>query len=551
MTTAFTYPQCTCYPDVCAMQFEDTVQNMLATIWPVSASPQSVLELEFRFGAMPRDQINRAEHQYVAMLEKDGKGHYAMSRVCDRIAKFDDDLRGVQALDDCGQRGGTIRFERKIQLGRNRWALYGGALNLDCVLSQEHPVVPPGDEARPRAVHTRQRTSIEHGTWRVDFTVRDNQQGDGNVEVELVGGRDVNASHGARLRAVDIDDLRQILRRLVVILSPAAAGDINKVSCITGLPLAVAQRMARAHLISAQRTAYDVMRNHMPVSLTSKHRRLLQLATSGPCPTALVTPKVDGARCVVYVAPDQDPTTPVAQLFFRCSRTECLPLKSAMAWQHADDRMAQPWILDCEVVLQRRLVYVIDAFSTPTTAACVMQHMGLAQRQDVLSRDWDRFAPDTDGLLDIRLKPWVQVTKQSLTGCGALVGGVPCDGLVFGFKGKTRVFLKWKPVPTVDKVVHRIDYATGTCVLDQGEVAALGDLASSKDLAVCVGPKGDVNPGVVAEFAIKPGANLLCGQRLRRDKKRGNAPETERDVRDSAALGLANAGMLAEWVMSY
>ena len=186
-----------------------------------------------------------------------------------------------------------------------------------------------------------------------------------------------------------------------------------------------------------------------------------------------------------------------------------------MGWRHADDRMAQPWILDCEVVPERRLVFVMDAFATPTTAACVMQHTGLAQRQDVLRRDWDRLKPDTDGLLDFRLKPWVPVTKESLTGCGDWVGDVPCDGLVFGFTGKTRVFLKWKPVPTVDKVVHKVDFGAGTCVLDGGEVAALGDLAPSVALKACVGPCGDVNAGVVAEFAARVGTGLLIGQRLR------------------------------------
>ena len=530
------------------MQFEDTVQNMLATIWPVSASPQSVLELEFRFGSMPKAQIQRARHQYLAMVQD-----AVVSRVDHRVAKFDDDLRGLQILDKCGQAGAganAIRFERKVELGRNRWPLYGGALNLDCVLSQEHPVVPPGDHARPRAVYNRHRAcvAVPHGAWRVDFTVRDDHQGAGNVEIELVGGRDVNGNHGARLQAGVMDELRQILRRLVVILSPAAAGDIGQVSTITGLQLGVARRMGKPHLQSAQRTAYDIMRHHMPVSLTADHQRLLQLATSGPCPTALVTPKVDGVRCVLYVAPDQDPTTPVAQLFFRSSRTECLPLKSAMGWKHADDRMAQPWILDCEVVPDRRLVFVMDAFATPTTAACVMQHMGLAQRQDVLRRDWAELAPDTDGLLDVRLKPWVQVTAQSLAGCTKLVGdNVPCDGLVFGFRGRTRVFLKWKPVPTVDKVVHRVDYGAGTCVLDGGEVAALGDLASSVALKACVSPGGHVHAGVVAEFAAQVGTGSLVGQRLRRDKKTGNAPQTERDVRASAALGLVDVGMLAEW----
>ena len=76
------------------MQFEDTVQNMLATIWPVSASPQSVLELEFRFGSMPKAQIQRARHQYLAMVR-----NAVVSRVDHRVAKFDDDLRGLQILD--------------------------------------------------------------------------------------------------------------------------------------------------------------------------------------------------------------------------------------------------------------------------------------------------------------------------------------------------------------------------------------------------------------------------------------------------------------------
>ena len=511
------------------MQFEDTVQNMLATIWPVSASPQSVLELEFRFGSMPKAQIQRAQDQYLAMTQLKAQ------RASHRVTKFDDDLRGLQVH---GAGASAIRFERKIELGRNRWPLYQGALNLDCVVSQEHPVVPPGDGVQPRCTYNRHRASVGHKAWRVDFTVRDHERGTGNVEVELVGGRDVNGNHGARLQAGVMDELRQILRRLVVILSPAAAGDIGQVSTITGLQLGVAQRMGKPHLQSAQRTAYDIMRHHMPVSLTADHQRLLQLATSGPCPTALVTPKVDGVRCVLYVAPDQNPTTPVAQLFFRSSRTECLPLKSAMGWKHADDRMAQPWILDCEVVPDRRLVFVMDAFATPTTAACVMQHMGLAQRQDVLRRDWAALAPDTDGLLDVRLKPWVQVTAQSLAGCTKLVGDdVPCDGLVFGFRGRTRVFLKWKPVPTVDKVVHGVDYGVGTCVLDNGEVAALGNLRDN----------ANVQPGVVAEFAVQPGTGLLVGQRVRDDKKTGNAPQTERDVRASAALGLVDAGMLARW----
>lgn len=524
------------------MLFEDTVQNMLAGIWPVSGSPQSALELEFRFGAMPRAQIRRAQHQYLAMVK--ASADHAVTRVAHRVAKFDDDLRGLQALGNTKAGDPTdIRFERKVELGRNRWLLYKGALNMDCVVSQEHPVVPPGDAARPRAVYTRHRTSVQHpGAWRVDFTVRDNCHSTGNVEVELVGGHDVHGRDGARLGPGAMDDLRQILRRLVVILSPAAAGDINQVSTTTGLHLGVARRLKPSHLQDAQRAAYEIMRHHMPVSLTADHQRLLRLAASGPCPTALVTPKVDGVRCVLYVAPNQDPTTPVAQLFFRSSRTECLPLKSSMAWRHADDRMAQPWILDCEVVPDRRLVFVIDAFATPTTAACVMQHMGLAQRQDVLRRDWERLAPDTDGLLDVRLKPWVAVTPQSLASCAALVAGAPCDGLVFGFRGKTRVFLKWKPVPTVDKVVHRVDLAAGRCHLDNDEVAALGALADVKH-------RGQLAAGVVAEFAVQPDTGLLVGQRLRSDKKHGNAPETERDVRNSAALGLADVGTLAAWLL--
>ena len=535
------------------MQFEDTVQNMLATTWPVSASPQAVLELEFRFGAMPGAQIERARHQYLAMVERTEK--HTVKRVAHRVTKLDDDLRGLRPLSDCGQPGGATRYERKVALGRNRWPLYGGALNLDCVISQEHPVVPPGDGVHPRDAYDRHRTCVwtQHGAWRVDFTVRGDRQGAGNVEIELVGGRNVNSQHhGARLDAVAMDDLRQILRRLVVILSPAAAGDVGEISTLTGLHLGVAQRLASDHLKHAQRTACDVMRHHMPVSLTAEHQQLLKLAASGPCPTALVTPKVDGVRCVAYVAPAQDPTTPVAQLFFRSGRTECLPLKSAMAWRHADDRMAQPWILDCEVVPERRLVFVMDAFATPTTAACAMQHMGLAQRQHVLKRDWARLAPDTDGLLDFRLKPWAPVTAESLASCTASVGDVPCDGLVFGFVGKTRVFLKWKPVPTIDKVVHRVNFQRAQCVLDNGEVALLGELGNSVSLkAATTGDTGQVHKGVVAEFAIRHSADggpMLVGQRLRRDKTRGNAPWTERDVRASAALGLVDAAMLASWL---
>ena len=516
------------------------MQNMLATIWPVSGSPQSVLELEFRFGAMPRDQINRAQHQYLGMT-KTGHQHHAVTRVKHRVAKFDDDLRGLQVLGLDGQ-AGAIRFERKVELGRNRWPLYNNALNLDCVVSQEHPVLPPDDAARPRAVYTRHRTSVQHGAWRVDFTARDDRHGTGNVEIELTQGQDVHGPDGARLPVNVMHDLRAILRRMVVILSPAAAGDINQVSTLTGLHLGVAQRLNSADLKHAQRAAYDIMRHHMPVSLKADHRHLLRLAASGPCPTALVTPKVDGVRCVMYVAPNQDPATPVAQLFFRSSRTECLPLKSAMGWKHADDRMAQPWILDCEVVPERRLVFVIDAFATPTTAACVMQHMGLAQRQDVLRRDWERLAPDTDGLLDVRLKPWVSVTAESLTRCMALVDNAPCDGLVFGFRGKTRVFLKWKPVPTVDKVVRQVDRVMGRCELDNGETAALGALADDRHV-------DQLRAGVVAEFAVQPDTGLLVGQRLRCDKKHGNAPETERDVRSSAALGLVDVGMLGTWLL--
>ena len=108
--------------------------------------------------------------------------------------------------------------------------------------------------------------------------------------------------------------------------------------------------------------------------------------------------------------------------------------------------------------------------------------------------------------------------------------------------GKTRVFLKWKPVPTVDKVVHRVDLAAGRCHLDNDEVAALGALADVKH-------RGQLAAGVVAEFAVQPDTGLLVGQRLRSDKKHGNAPETERDVRNSAALGLTDVGTLAAWLL--
>ncbi len=529
------------------MQFEDTVQNMLATHWPIFSStgankvPKTVLELEFRFGALPCAQIQRAQQQYVAMHPGATVRH-----AHDRILKLHDDVRGVRPL---GGHGGSTRYERKIQLGRNRWALYNGALNLDCVISQEHPVACPGN-AQPSITYKRRRVSVTHDSnaWRVDFTVRD--EANGNVEVELVGGHDTHGADGARMSLATVQQLRRILQTLVVLMCPGAAGDVNRVSDLSGVPLGIAQRLQSKHLMQARRTAYDIMRHHMPVSLLPEHGELLGLASCGPCPTALVTPKVDGVRCVLYVAPGQDATCPVAQLFFRSSEIQCLPLRAAMGWSHADDRMAQPWILDCEVMPACRTVYVMDAFSTPTTSSVVMERMGLAQRQDVLQRDWDKYAPDTGGLLMMHLKPWLPMTPENVVKAANGVGvpGAPCDGVVIGFRGATRVFLKWKPVHTVDRVIARVEPGGQQCWLDDplhGEQAALGNIRLSPDAIDCAAPSN-----VVGEFAIQHPTGHLVGVRLRPDKKRGNGPGTVQDVRRSAAMGLVNVDALVRWLGS-
>ncbi len=536
------------------MQFEDTVQNMLATHWPIFSStgankvPKTVLELEFRFGALPCAQILRAQQQYVAMHPGATVRHSH-----DQILKVHDDVRGVRPLGGDGAVAGTThstRYERKIQLGRNRWALYNGALNLDCVISQEHPVACPGN-AQPNTTYKRRRVSVSHdgNAWRVDFTVRDDANG--NVEVELVGGHDTHGADGARMRLATVQQLRRILQTLVVLLCPGAAGDVNRVSDLSGVPLGIAQRLQSKHLMHARRTAYDIMRNHMPVSLLPEHGELLGLASCGPCPTALVTPKVDGVRCVLYVAPGQDATCPVAQLFFRSSEIQCLPLRAAMGWSHADDRMAQPWILDCEVMPACRTVYVMDAFSTPTTSSVVMERMGLAQRQDVLQRDWHKYAPDTGGLLMLHLKPWLTMTPENVVKAANGVGvpGAPCDGVVIGFRGATRVFLKWKPVHTVDKVIAHVDSDGQRCRLDDGvngECALLGDIRMSPDIGGLTWEQA----GIVGEFAIQHPSGQLVGVRLRPDKKHGNGPHTVQDVRRSAAMGLVNADALVRWLSS-
>lgn len=527
------------------MQFEDTVQNMLATHWPIFASakhddnkpPRTVLELEFRFGALPGAQILRAQQQYIAMHPT-----ATVTRAHDQILKFFDDVRGVRPLDDAAS---TTRYERKIQLGRNRWALYNGALNLDCVVSQEHPVACPNADCK---TYKRRRVSVSHNNpWRVDFTVRSDAATAhefGNIEVELVGGHDTHQASGARMTLPTVQALRHIMQTLVVLLCPDAAGDVNRVSDLSGVPLGIAHKLHGQHLKQARRAAYDIMRQHMPVSVLPEHRELLQLAASGPCPNAVVTPKVDGVRCVMYVAPNQDPTCPVAQLFFRSSEIQCLPLKAAMGVDYVDDRMAQPWILDCEVMPACRTVYVIDAFATPTTAALVMHRMGLAQRQDVLRRDWSRFAPDTGGLLRLHLKPWSTMTAANVLAAanGAGVNGAPCDGVVVGFRGATRVFIKWKPQHTIDKVIAWVDPDGKRCRLDDGVSGELADLGT---IALA---GGEPCRTVVGEFAVQPGTGALVGVRVRHDKKYGNAPSTEQDVRRSAALGLHCAQQLVDWI---
>lgn len=530
-----------------AMQFEDTVQNMLATHWPIFCStaedtrvPKTMLELEFRFGALPSAQIMRAQQQYVAM-HPGSTIHHSY----DQILKLHDDVRGVRPL---GGDAGT-RYERKIQLGRNRWTLYNGALNLDCVISQEHPVACPG-EVDTGDSYKRRRVSVCHAhdsVWRVDFSVRDDAHG--NVEVEMVGGHNTHGPKGARMDPDTVQQLRGILQTLVVLLCPGAAGDVNRVSDLTGVPLGIAQRLQSKHLVQARRTAYDIMRHHMPVSLLPEHQELLQLASRGPCPTAMVTPKVDGVRCVMYVAPAQDATCPVAQLFFRASEIQCLPLRAAMGWAHADDRMAQPWILDCEVMPACRTVYVMDAFSTPTTASVVMERMGLAQRQDVLRRDWQKFAPDTCGLLNVQLKPWLAMTPENIVKAaqGVGVGHAPCDGVVIGFRGATRVFIKWKPTHTVDKIIAHVDPDGQRCRLDDGvdgEDALLGDIRIAPDICGSTWEQA----GIVGEFAVQHPSGRLVGVRLRPDKKHGNGPQTVQDVRRSAAMGLKDAPGLVQWL---
>ena len=99
------------------------------------------------------------------------------------------------------------------------------------------------------------------------------------------------------------------------------------------------------------------------------------------------------------------------------------------------------------------------------------------------------------------------------------------------------MFIKWKPVPTIDKVITSIDVANMQCTVDGREVALLGDL-----------PLKFLRTRCVAEFGVQRGTGLLVGQRLRADKKRGNAPATEHDVRASAAMGLHDVLDLAQWV---
>lgn len=329
-------------------------------------------------------------------------------------------------------------------------------------------------------------------------------------------------------------------------------GDCDDVGRTIGRPaLAIARHTTPNHVTHM---AYTWMRNHMPVSLGAQpdqHREAVTLASTGPCATLRATAKADGHRAIVYVFAHYQGAAAYgahAAVCWRDRHVEILPLGATMGKEHVEHRMAHPWILDCEVLPAKDTApaqfLVFDCLGTPNVPHAHMNTWGLDARWHALTGDWNRLAPDPDGLVQFKLKPWVSVHQDSLdadlqAAQHTVDENTQVDGLVFAFAGQHRVYLKWKPTGcvSVDKVVRRVE-PNGTLVLDNDERALRGQVCDST-----------VRPGDVVEFAIGTTPNApLVALRARPDKTRGNAPRTERDVRVAAELGLHTVDDLARWM---